>query len=428
MLSHSGGIVAEVRRIALYSHDAQGLGHLRRNLAIAEAVSRTPGRAVLLLTGAREAGVFPMPPGTDCLSLPALHKAEGRYAPRSLGLGLEEVIELRSDMIRAALTRFAPDLLIVDKHPLGVRGEMEPALRALGGRARVVLGLREVLDDPAAVDREWREEGTVASIRELYDAVWVYGDPHVYDPVTQYTGLGDVAAMVRQTGYIDRRRTVGLTSTSEADDMLIANLELPAGGLALCLVGGGEDGARLAVDFAHATLPPRTTGVIVTGPFMPAEDRQRLHRLAAENRRLRVVEFLEEPARLIELADSVVCMGGYNTVCELVARGKRTLIVPRVRPRTEQLIRARALERHGAVDVLHPENLSSQTVEEWLRREPEWTGAPEGAIDFGGLERVPALVDELARARPRRGPQPTARPLSSRHAPGVRAAMAPGTA
>lgn len=243
--------MAEVRRIALYSHDAQGLGHLRRNLAIAEAVSRTPGRAVLLLTGAREAGVFPMPPGTDCLSLPALHKAEGRYVPRSLGLGLEEVIELRSDMIRAALTRFAPDLLIVDKHPLGVRGEMEPALRALGGRARVVLGLREVLDDPAAVDREWREEGTVASIRELYDAVWVYGDPHVYDPVTQYTGLGDVAAMVRQTGYIDRRRTVGLTSTSEADDMLIANLELPAGGLALCLVGGGEDGARLAADFAH---------------------------------------------------------------------------------------------------------------------------------------------------------------------------------
>jgi predicted glycosyltransferase len=55
MLSHSGGIVAEVRRIALYSHDAQGLGHLRRNLAIAEAVSRTPGRAVLLLPVALQA-------------------------------------------------------------------------------------------------------------------------------------------------------------------------------------------------------------------------------------------------------------------------------------------------------------------------------------------------------------------------------------
>ena len=164
-------VVRAMQRIALYSHDSQGLGHLRRNLAIAEAFSRTPGRAVLLLTGAREAGVFSMPPGTDCLSLPALHKAEGRYAPRSLGLELGEVIDLRSDMIRAALTRFAPDLLIVDKHPLGVHGEMEPALRALAGNARVVLGLREVLDDPAVVAREWRRERTVESIHEHYDAV-----------------------------------------------------------------------------------------------------------------------------------------------------------------------------------------------------------------------------------------------------------------
>lgn len=396
-------VVRAMQRIALYSHDSQGLGHLRRNLAIAEAFSRTPGRAVLLLTGAREAGVFSMPPGTDCLSLPALHKAEGRYAPRSLGLELGEVIDLRSDMIRAALTRFAPDLLIVDKHPLGVHGEMEPALRALAGNARVVLGLREVLDDPAVVAREWRRERTVESIHEHYDAVWVYGDPRVYDPVAQYEGLGDVAGLVRQTGYLDRRNGVGRSLSSESEDKLIANLELPSGGLALCLVGGGEDGARLAGDFARAALPPRTTGVVVTGPFMPAQERQALHRLAAENRRLRIVEFLEEPARLIDLADSVVAMGGYNTVCELVARGKRTLVVPRVRPRTEQLIRARALERHGALAVLHPDELSPQALGAWLSREFERPGPAQAAIDFGGLERMPTLVDELAGADLGRG-------------------------
>jgi len=184
----------------------------------------------------------------------------------------------------------------------------------------VVLGLREVLDDPAVVAREWRRERTVESIHEHYDAVWVYGDPRVYDPVAQYEGLGDVAGLVRQTGYLDRRNGVGRSLSSESEDKLIANLELPSGGLALCLVGGGEDGARLAGDFARAALPPRTTGVVVTGPFMPAQERQALHRLAAENRRLRIVEFLEEPARLIDLADSVVAMGGYNTVCDAPAR------------------------------------------------------------------------------------------------------------
>jgi predicted glycosyltransferase len=73
------------RRIALYSHDTMGIGHLRRNLLIAQVLAGPPGSAtILLIAGAREAGAFALPSGVDCLTLPALYKtATGRYESRA---------------------------------------------------------------------------------------------------------------------------------------------------------------------------------------------------------------------------------------------------------------------------------------------------------------------------------------------------------
>jgi predicted glycosyltransferase len=41
-------------RIALYSHDTVGIGHMRRNLSIAQALARSVGEPlILLITGGR---------------------------------------------------------------------------------------------------------------------------------------------------------------------------------------------------------------------------------------------------------------------------------------------------------------------------------------------------------------------------------------
>src|SRR5439155_16394849 len=94
---------------------------------------------------------------------------------------------------------------------------------------------------------------------------------------------------------------------------------LPPGRLVLCTVGGGQDGANLAESFAQAQLPPETNGVILTGPFMSEDVRHRLNQVAAGHPRLRVVDFHSEPAVLMERADRVGAMGGYNTICEVLS-------------------------------------------------------------------------------------------------------------
>ena len=54
-------------------------------------------------------------------------------------------------------------------------------LRAAG--TRCVLGMREVLDTPQVAAAEWDRIGGAAAVAHYYNAVWVYGDPSVYDPV-----------------------------------------------------------------------------------------------------------------------------------------------------------------------------------------------------------------------------------------------------
>src|SRR5206468_3839451 len=77
---------------------------------------------------------------------------------------------------------------------------------------------------------------------------------------------------------------------------------------------GGRDGLTLAEAFLRAKKPG--TGVVVTGPLMPPESRASLRLLAAQHPRTHVLEFVTNPCPLLERADRVVAMGGYNTICE----------------------------------------------------------------------------------------------------------------
>ena len=386
-------------RVALYSHDTMGLGHMRRNMLIAHAVAAEPlGAAVLLIAGARRAAAFSLPSGTDCLTLPALRKEpDARYRPRRLRIELEELIAVRSAAIRAAISSFDPDLLIVDNVPRGAVRELDATLAELrsNGRTRCVLGLRDVLDDPAAVRRDWTRAKNEDAIREFYDAVWVYGDPRVYDLVEEYRFPSELADKSTYTGYLDQAERLAF---SGAETQRGPTLDLPEGRLVVCLVGGGQDGAALARAFVATDLPADVNALIITGPFMDAALQRELLRACAVRPRIRVIDFVAEPMALVERADRVVSMGGYNTTYETLALGKRALIVPRVTPRTEQWIRATRLQRLGLVDVLHPSAVTPAALREWLASNGPAPPLVRERIDFNGLARIRELAGELIAA------------------------------
>ncbi len=367
-----------------------GLGHVRRNLALAYALNnQLPGligRPVtgVLITGTSLAPAFRAPEGWDWVLLPGIKKNPEGYGPRNLDVPMQELVALRSRLLQAALDGLRPDLVIVDRHATGVHGELEPALRRArtAGRVRVVLGLREVLDSPDAAVSEWARLGGPSVVKALFDAIWVYGDPAVHDPVEAGEIPFALRSLIRYTGYLASGRPAG------------SGTSCMPGPYVMTTVGGGSDGHALASVAVAAPVPRGLGHLIVAGPQMPAEELGDLQRHAGPW--VRVVPAVDDIVFHIRHAAAVIAMGGYNTVCEIMSTDVPALIVPRNQSRAEQRIRAASLADAGFLDQQDIDSLTPEFLAGWLATRLG-TRVDRRRAGLDGLIRVPQLAAELMR-------------------------------
>ncbi|WP_326966305.1 glycosyltransferase family protein [Arthrobacter sp. CG_A4] len=375
-------------RIVLYSHDSVGLGHVRRNLALAHALSNQlpglTGRPVtgILITGTPHAPAFAAPAGWDWVLLPGIGKSPDGYRPRNLTLPMAELVALRARLLHGVLSGFRPDLMIVDRHATGVHRELESALRhaRAAGPVRVVLGLREVLDSPGTAFTEWARCGGPRVVQDLFDAIWVYGDPAVHDPVASGEIPFALRKLIRYTGYL----AAGRPSVSGTNCM--------PGPYFMTTVGGGSDGYALARITSAAPVPAGLRHLVVAGPQMPAGQLSELQRHAGPG--VTVVSAVDDIVFHIRHAAAVIAMGGYNTVCEIMSTNVPALIVPRNQSRAEQRIRALALAKAGYLDQHDIETLTPQFLSGWLSARLGTTVDRRRAV-LDGLIRVPQLAAQL---------------------------------
>ncbi|WGF86253.1 glycosyltransferase family protein [Marinivivus vitaminiproducens] len=394
-------------RLLIYSHDSFGLGHLRRCRAIAHhLVDVYPDLSVLILSGSPIIGNFDFKDRVDFVRMPGVIKLrDGEYQSQKLHLAVEETLAVRASIIRHTALTFAPDLFLVDKEPLGLRGEVEPALHDLRARGcRLVLGLRDVMDEPGALHEEWRRKGVMPALEELYHEIWVYGLPAIFDPLSELPDMDGIAHKVTFTGYLPRQ-------ASQRDSEILPDT-LGNRPFILVTPGGGGDGEAL-IDWvlrayeADPGLPHNA--LIVFGPFMPVDQRQAFQARVHALDKVEAITFEAEFEQLLERAIGVVGMGGYNTFCEILSFGKPALVVPRTVPRQEQALRALRAERLGLVHVLPDDGRREVgAMIAQLRALPGWQ-APDA-------RRVPGLLAGLDRiatlARPWLGRVPAARRLA----------------
>ncbi|WP_270257320.1 glycosyltransferase family protein [Kocuria marina] len=392
---HTGNQSQELR-ITLYSHDSLGLGHTRRNLAIAQALSdalpELTGRRLsgLLITGERTATSYRCPEGFDWLVVPGIRKRTGHYEARHMRVRSERLFKIRSSVIGGALNAFRPHIVIVDRHPLGIDGELiKPLkhLKAVKPETTLVLGLREVLDTPDVAAAEWQRVG-VASITDLFDRIWVYGDRDIHDPVATGELPAQFAPMIEHTGLLASGRKFSGRHNSTVAPFV------------LTMLGGGSDGADVARAAAAAPVPDGVQHLVVTGPQMPAARRREVE--AAAGPATKVTNKVSDGMSYVASAEALVSMAGYNTVAETLSTNTPALLVPRTTPRTEQIIRARGLGATGAVDWIEPARASAQMIGQWLSQavsDPAVASRQSKAragLRLDGLDRVVELAVDLA--------------------------------
>ena len=389
---------ASGRRVLLYSHDTFGLGHLRRCRTIAQALTAAdPHLSAVIVTGSPIAGRFDFTDRVDHVRLPGVVKLpDGTYASHNLGLEIEETVALRAAIISAVEESFDPDLIIVDKEPWGFRDELKQTLETAKTRgARIVLGVRDVLDEAETLRREWERKDAARAIETYYDELWIYGLPEICEPLAGIELSERVRRSTLYTGYLRR-------ATPPWPEVGLAPPDEP---YVLVTTGGGGDGAAL-IDWAlsaYETDPGIPLhGVLVYGPFLDAERRSEFDRRAAAlDGRVTAFSFDPRLERLLSEAAGVVAMGGYNTFCEILSLDKPAVIAPRVKPRLEQYIRTEAAERLGLVKMLDrardgegPEVMAAAI--RGLTRQPRPSAIRiPGLMD--GLETITARAADWAR-------------------------------
>lgn len=340
----------EHARILMYSHDTFGLGHLRRCRTIAHSlVENYRGLSVLIISGSTIAGAFDYRVRVDFVKIPSIIKLHnGEYTSIDRHTDLQETLQMRQAIIRHTAESFQPDMFIVDKEPLGLRGEIEETLSYLKTRGTtLVLGLREVMDAAHLLKAEWAKRDVLRKIGLFYDSIWVYGPADFYDPLTGFEVPQAVRQRMEYVGFLQRH-------VPQAD---VPMREIK-GDYILATTGGGGDGADLIhniFDAYHHDPMLKHRMLVVLGPFMPARKRRKLLKKGSAIPYVEIIEFDNRMENLIAGARAVIGMGGYNTFCEILSFDKPALIVPRVTPREEQLIRARRAAELGVIDMLLPE-------------------------------------------------------------------------
>ncbi len=384
--------MAAGRRILIYSPDGYGLGHFRRCSLIADGLAAAdPRNEILIVTGSPRAQSFGLSSRVDTLKLPAATKdSSGRYRSRRLSIEFSHLVRIRSAVLLSLLEQYLPDLVLVDHAPVGLAGELDPLIRRirqLSSPPRLVLGLRDVIDSPERVDHQWHRSGAWGRLAD-YDEVLVYGDPRVTTTATELDLAGRLGRRPVHTGFV-----AAIDSPSDRETGPEPHTERP---YLLVTPGGGGDGHALLRSFLAAVEAGATgdlDSLVITGPLMNGSRRTEIVDRARRLPSVHVLTFREDMRKLIRGARGVIGMGGYNTAVETMSSGVRGLLVPRERPRLEQLIRVERLSLMGWVDGCRLRSLDPDRIARFvsdLEAPKEEPATPGPALD--GVANVATLL------------------------------------
>lgn len=381
---------SDLPKILLYSHDTFGLGNIRRTLLLAENFKvQYPDSSILILTGSPMIHSYRIPEGIDYVKLPCLDRTKAEvYEPRYLPDCNDELLKIRSSLIEKTVISFAPDLMVVDKRPAGIDGELLETLASIRRRrlpTKLVVGIRDILDAPEKTRESLRRKGCFETIEEFYDEVWIYGSKDIFDTAVEYGFPEEVKKKTIYCGYLKRPTRPGRIGFG-----------LPK---VLVTSGSGADGCELIKNYLEGldkfSFSKKFDSTIVFGPQMAEHCRTNARHTYKNLPNLTFLDFEDDMTRFYAEADVVVSMAGYNTVCELLSFRKNAVLLPRAEPVREQLMRASLFAAKGLFDYLAPWNLSPENLFEKINKSLSKGPLTLEAFDFDGLERINERVESL---------------------------------
>ncbi|MBL8583211.1 MAG: glycosyl transferase [Rhizobiaceae bacterium] len=371
-------------KILFYVQHLLGIGHLARASRIASALV-ADGFDLTMVTGGAPVPGFPAA-GVKTFALPPVVASDIGFSGLAAADGTpadQSFLDRRRDSLLAQLHLMQPDIVMLEAFPFGrrqMRFELMPLLReaaAMSPRPKVVVSVRDILQERM---KPGRNEETSAIVEEFVDRVLIHGDPSFARLEDTFPPAERIADKVIYTGLVAGPPSAPV---AEPHDVLVS-------------AGGGAAGRDLvfAAVSAARLLPPDLGWCVITGPNLAAADFERLAAEAPANVALQ--RFRPEFPALLANAGVSVSQAGYNTVCDILRAGCRSVLVPfAAGGETEQSVRAERLARIGLATMLSEAALSAQSLAAAI--ETARTSPPPGpnGLDLEGARHTAIALREL---------------------------------
>jgi predicted glycosyltransferase len=378
------------KKILFYCQPVLGIGHFIRSREIIRGLRDFD---VCFLNGGRIVEGFELPSRVEVVNLPAI-KSDAEFQGIRAVAGersLEEVKRIRLEAILAAYDRILPDILIVELFPFGRRPfayELMPLIeRAREGKAKIVCSLRDILVEKS--DHAQFEAEVCDTVNRFFDLLLVHSDPQFQRLEETFYRLDDIACPIVYTGFVVPE-SAGRAQVPARDFKSI-----------LVSAGGGRVGSELleCAIAAAAELDGRLDFrmYVVTGPHAPDAVYQSLKRQSGRIPQVTIERFTTRFFEHLEQADLSISMAGYNTCMDLLRSGVRALVLSFTgHGNREQTIRARKLEKLGALTVIEPDDLTPARLADKI---VERLAAPKPSIaeslDMNGVKNTAAALADL---------------------------------
>ncbi|NTS33634.1 glycosyl transferase [Phyllobacterium sp. BT25] len=375
-------------RIFFYVQHLLGIGHLARASRVASALAAAHFD-VLVVTGGTKVPGFPAE-GIKSVALPAVVAASAGFSGLADINGDtvgEEFLARRRALLLEAFHEMQPDIVITEAFPFGrrqMRFELLPllgAIEAMAPRPIVVASIRDILQERA---KPGRDEETVALAKEHFDHVLVHGDRSFVSLPETFPLAGEIEEKIIYTGL------VAAPAPEEPDDVF--DIVVSAGGGAV-----GIDLILAALALARRSNPNRSW-CLITGPNLSETE---FAGLAADlPDHVRLFRFRKDFPALLKRAELSISQAGYNTVCDILQAGCRSILVPfTAGGETEQRLRATRLAAMDRAVVVPEMGLNAGTLGNALDVVLAKPRPLAGGLDLKGAQRTAEILRELVEAR-----------------------------
>ena len=372
----------EIRpKVLIHCQYVYGIGHYVRAMELARGLSSR--FEVFVLNGGEVVPNFDLPSSVTVIQLPAIYKEETEafLTPVDGSQTLEQCFARRKSIISQSVEEIKPAILITEHFPFGLLFEGEVVelinkVKQAKPTAKIVCSVRDIIESSEGGSRDAH---TCDLINRSYDMVLVHGDERFAALSTSFPRAHEIKVPIIQTGYI--ARVVSKASQSNNHPIVLAS------------VAGGRLGHELldALIDSYSTTNAliKHTLILFSGAFQKdiKVQQDKIDKMQSDGIRLQPFDS-QEYLKCFSAASLIISLGGYNSLIESVSANKPLLIYNRdfAGANKEQDLRIKLFESTGHLEIIIPEDLTSNKLPNLISRKLNSLQAPACALNVKGAE------------------------------------------